>query len=244
MRKVITAAIIAGAAATAACGNSRDEHEDPGPAVSKGYQVGNFTEVEVAGPFDVDIRTGANPGVTARGNQKLIERLEVEVRGNTLMIRPKRDRRWFGGWGSVSGKGSIAVTVPMVSAASLAGSGNLTINTVRGDTFEGQIAGSGDLRVDTIEVSRLKLGIAGSGGATARSGRAQRAEYEIAGSGGVDARGIQVEDLDISIAGSGDIKAHASRRADVDIMGSGDVDLTGGAKCSISKAGSGDVRCS
>jgi hypothetical protein len=27
-------------------------------------------------------------------------------------------------------------------------------------------------------------------------------------------------------------------------MGSGDVDVTGGAKCSISKQGSGDVRCS
>jgi hypothetical protein len=26
-------------------------------------------------------------------------------------------------------------------------------------------------------------------------------------------------------------------------MGSGDVDIGGGAKCSVSKAGSGDVRC-
>jgi len=27
-------------------------------------------------------------------------------------------------------------------------------------------------------------------------------------------------------------------------MGSGDVELTGGAKCNVSKHGSGDVRCS
>lgn len=243
MRKAITAAIIAGAAATSACGHARDD-EDAGPVVSRAYQVGNFSEVEVAGPFDVDIRTGANPGVSARGNEKLIERLEVEVRGDKLVIQPKRDRRWFGSWGSVRGKGSISVTVPMIRAATLAGAGNMTINAVRGDAFEGQIAGSGDLRVDTVEVGRLKLGIAGSGGASARAGRAQRAEYEIAGSGGVDARGVAVENLEVSIAGSGDIKAHASRSADVDIMGSGDVDVTGGAKCSISKAGSGEVRCS
>lgn len=243
MRKTLAVALAVAAGATSACGHSADDG-DPGAAVSRSFPVGNFSEVEVAGPFDVDIRTGANPGVTARGNQKLIDRLEVEVRGNKLTIRPKSERRWFGGWSSTGGKGSIAVTVPMVSAATLAGSGSLTINAVRGDSFEGQIAGSGDLRVDTVEVGRLKLGIAGSGGATARSGRAQRAEYEIAGSGGVDARGLQVEDLDISIAGSGDIKANATRTADVDIMGSGDVDLTGGAKCSISKAGSGDVRCS
>lgn len=244
MHKAVTAAIIAAAASTAACGNARSGDGDPGPAVSRNYQVGNFTEVEVAGPFDVDIRTGANPGVSARGNEKLIERLDVQVKGNKLVIEPKRRRGWFGSWGSIGGKGTISVTVPMIRAASLAGAGNLTINNVRGDSFEGQIAGSGDLRVDTVDVGSLTLGIAGSGNALARSGRAKRAEYEIAGSGGVDARGIMVEDLDVSIAGSGDIRAHASGRAKVDIMGSGDVDVTGGAKCSINKAGSGDVRCS
>jgi hypothetical protein len=40
------------------------------------------------------------------------------------------------------------------------------------------------------------------------------------------------------------VKANATGTADVRIMGSGDVDVSGGAKCSISKSGSGDVRCS
>jgi len=30
----------------------------------------------------------------------------------------------------------------------------------------------------------------------------------------------------------------------VSIMGSGDVEMTGGAKCDVSKHGSGNVRCS
>jgi putative autotransporter adhesin-like protein len=242
MRKPIAFALIAAAAATSACGKERNE--DPGQVVSRSYQVGDFNEVEVAGPFDVDIRTGANPGVTARGSEKLIERLEVEVRGNKLVVRPRRKGGWFGGWGGTRGSGAISITVPMIRAATLAGAGDMTINAVRGDSFEGQIAGSGDLRVGTVEVGSLNLAVAGSGAASARSGRAQRAEYEIAGSGDVDTRGITVEDLEISIAGSGDIRANATRSADVNIMGSGDVEVTGGAKCSVSKAGSGDVRCS
>jgi len=40
------------------------------------------------------------------------------------------------------------------------------------------------------------------------------------------------------------VTAQATGTADVSIMGSGDVELTGGAKCTVSKAGSGDVRCS
>jgi len=40
------------------------------------------------------------------------------------------------------------------------------------------------------------------------------------------------------------VNAQASGTANVNIMGSGDVTLTGGAKCSVTKAGSGDARCS
>ena len=243
MRKALAAAvIIAASTATSGCGQYRSE--DPGPVVSRNYQVGNFTQVEVAGPFDVNIHTGANPGVSARGNQRLIERLQVEVKGNKLLIHPESEHRWFGGWHWTHGKGTISVTVPMVEAAVLAGAGNLNVDNVRGDRFDGKIAGSGDLSVGSVDVSSLKLGIAGSGGAVARAGKAQQAEYEIAGSGDVDAQAVQVEDLKASIAGSGGIKAHATKTADVSIMGSGDVNVAGGAKCSISKAGSGDVHCS
>lgn len=242
MRKAIAAAFLAASFTTSAC--SREHSENPGPVVSRTYQVGNFTEVEVAGPFDVDIRTGANPGVTARGNQNLIDRLEVEVRGNKLIVHPKSEHRWFGGWHSTSGHGAISVTVPMIQAATLAGSGGLTVDNVRGDRFDGKIAGSGDLKLGSVEVGSLKLGIAGSGSASAGQGKAQQAEYEIAGSGDVDTQAVQVQTLKVSIAGAGGVKAHASGTADVSIMGSGDVNVMGGAKCSTHKMGSGSVNCS
>lgn len=242
MRKALAAAVIAASFTTSACG--RERSENPGPVVSRNFQVGNFTEVEVAGPFDVNIHTGANPGVSARGNQQLIDRLEVEVRGSKLLIRPKSEHRWFGGWHSTRGKGTISVTVPMIQAATLAGAGDLNVDNVKGERFDGQIAGSGDLKVGTVDVASLKLAIAGSGGASAGSGKAREAEYDIAGSGDVDTQTVQVESLKVSIAGSGGIKAHASRAAEVNIMGSGDVNVTGGAKCSINKMGSGTVNCS
>ena len=242
MRKAIAAAVIAASFTTSACG--RERSEDPGPIVSRNFQVGNFTEIEVAGPFDVNIHTGANPGVSARGNQALVDRLDIEVKGDKLLIHPKNEHRWFGGWRPTHGKGTISVTVPMIEAATLAGSGDLNVDNVKGERFDGQIAGSGNLKLGSVEVGSLKLGIAGSGGATVQQGKAKEGEYEIAGSGDVDAQAVPVEQLKASIAGSGGIKAHASRAADVDIMGSGDVNVTGGAKCSVSKAGSGSVTCS
>jgi hypothetical protein len=243
MRNVITAAAIVAAGAVSACGQARGE--DGGPTVSRNYQVGNFDQVELAGRYDVDVRTGANVSVAASGPEQALERLVVEVRGGKLVIEPKHERRWFGfGGGNKLAKVKVVVTVPALTAASLAGSGDIRIDKVRGDRFAGEIAGSGDLHLGAVEVGRLKLSIAGSGGLDAGSGRARSAEYEIAGAGDVRAAQIATEELKISIAGSGNVQAHAIRAADVDIMGSGNVEVRGGAKCTVSKAGSGNVRCS
>ena len=242
MRKVFAAAVIAAATATSACGQSRAE--DGGPTVSRNYQVGSFDQIEVAGPYDVDVRTGSGVSVSARGGEKLLEKTVVEVKGNKLVIRPEEHHGLFHwGWG-VNGKASFTVTVPQLSGATIAGSGDIKVDKVAGNEFEGTVAGSGGLDVGAIDVQTLKIAIAGSGAAKAHSGRAQQAKLDIAGSGDIDARGIQAQSADVSIAGSGSVTAHATGTADVSIMGSGDVDVTGGAKCSVSKAGSGNVRCS
>jgi hypothetical protein len=241
MRKSLAAALIAASAATSACSQTRAE--DGGPTVSRNYQVGNFQQIEVAGPYDVEVRTGANPSASARGSEKLLERTIVEVKGDKLVIRPKRETNWFGGWSS-KGKASFTVTVPQLKGATIAGSGDIKVDRVQGESFEGTVAGSGGLAVAALDVQSLKLSIAGSGGVRAGSGKAQSAEYEIAGSGDVDAGAIQAEQAKVSIAGSGSVKAHASGTAAVSIMGSGDVDVSGGAKCSVTKMGSGEARCS
>ena len=242
MRKLVAAAVIAATAATSACSRSRTE--DGGPTVARTYQVGNFEEIEVAGPYNVTVRTGTGPTVSARGAEKLLEHMIVEVKDGKLRIHPRREKGWFRTDVHFRGTVDLAVTVPQLREATIAGSGDIKIDQVRGDRFDGAVAGSGGLEVGTLEVQTLKLAIAGSGDVRAASGRAQNASFDIAGSGDIDAKGIQSQTADVSIAGSGSVAAHATGTADVSIMGSGDVEVTGGAKCTVSKAGSGDVRCS
>lgn len=242
MRKALLVGVAAAVTATAGCG--RSHAEDAGPMVQKSYPVGNFTQVEVAGPFDVKIHTGAAPSVNARGNEKLMDRLVVEVKGDKLVIHPESKQGWFHwGWGT-NGKADIAITVPAISGAILAGSGAIAIDSVKGDNFEGSVAGSGDLTLDSVDVQSLKLVIAGSGDVRAKSGQTGSAAYKIMGSGDIDARSVRAQTADVSIAGSGSINGQATTAADVKIMGSGDVTITGGAKCNVTKHGSGNVSCS
>lgn len=240
MHKSFAAAAFA-TALTACSGEVRAG--DSGPTVSRNYQVGAFREIVVSGPYDVQVRTGSNPTVSAQGSEKLLERTTVEVKGDKLVIRPEKNRSWFGGWSS-KGKASFTVTVPELSGATIAGSGDIRVDRIRGDEFEGAVAGSGALTVEAVEVRKLSLSIAGSGEVRAGGGRVQTADYDIAGSGDLDAGAVASTDLKVSIAGSGNVRANATGTANVRIAGSGDVAVAGGARCTVKRAGSGNVRCS
>lgn len=236
------AMIAATAIAVSACNlGARDKDKDPGPATQRSYQVAAFDRIEVAGPYTVTVATGGQPGVSGKGGRNLLDETDVVVEGSTLSIRPKKRNgiRWS--WGK-RGKAEFTVTTAMLREAEIAGSGGISIDKIEGD-FIGEVAGSGDLRLGAVNGGAVEFSIAGSGGITA-AGTAASTKVEIAGSGDVDVAGLAAKSAKVSIAGSGNVRANASDTALVEIMGSGDVTITGGAKCTIDKAGSGNVNCS
>lgn len=243
MRKALVVGVMAAAAASAGC--ARAQGQAGGPTGERNYPVAGFERIEVAGGYDVEVHTGAAPSVHAKGPEKDLERLVIEVQGDRLLIHPRENghRMFHIGWTSHA-RTMISVTVPQLLAVDVAGSGDIRIDAVHGDSFAGKIAGSGGLSLGNVDVKALALNIAGSGSAKGARGRAQNVSLTIAGSGDIDTKGIASQTASVSVAGSGDVVAHASNTATISVMGSGDVELTGGAKCSVSKHGSGDVRCS
>ena len=233
-----TAAVVALLAGACHVGADAEER-DPGPEVSRTYQVGAFDKIAVAGPYDVNVVTGGQGGITAKGGQNLLAETDVVVEDGTLKIKPKKRKgiRWS--WRS--GKAVFTVNAAAIRSAAIAGSGGINVDRVAGD-FAGDVAGSGDLKVGAIAGGKVELAIAGSGDVEA-AGKADSVKLSIAGSGDMRAGGLTSRTADISIAGSGNVEANASETADVSIMGSGDVRIQGGAKCTVSKAGSGNVVC-
>jgi hypothetical protein len=111
MRKALAVALIAASAPIATC--KQTGAEPPGPTVSRRYEVSDFREIEVSGPYDAQVRTGTKPAVSGRGPQKLLDRTVVEVKGSKLIIRPER-------WPPINGKADFAVTVPRLVGATIA----------------------------------------------------------------------------------------------------------------------------
>jgi hypothetical protein len=225
----------------AACGNG---DEGPGVAGSgsgntRSYAVDGFTEVGLDGPDDAQVSVGASFSVRAEGEAKVLDRLRIERKGDTLRIGRRRDG-FFGSDGD--GTARIFVTMPAITGARLAGSGNMSVDRAAGETMAMSLAGSGNMNVAALAVKRAEMSIAGSGNVRA-GGTADALHIKIAGSGNVAAEALRANAAEVSIAGSGDVKARVTGNAKVKVAGSGDVDLGPDARCETRMMGSGAVRC-
>jgi hypothetical protein len=212
------------------------------PAVERRYQVGAFDKVAAAGPNLVVVRVGGAFSVTARGPGDTLDKMEVVVERGGLQIRPRREFRARFDWRGVK-PATYTVTLPRLSAASLAGSGDMNVDHAEGGSFAASTAGSGNLTIGALRVTTAALSTAGSGVLVARGG-ARRADLSIAGSGSIKARGLISRTAAVSIAGSGNAELTAKDAADVSIIGSGGAEIAGGARCRVSRIGSGRAHCS
>lgn len=223
----------------AACSAYADGVPARGSDTSRSFAVAGFTRVEAAGSDTVDVRTGQDFSVRADGPKAVLDQLLIERRGDALHIGRKRGTHW--NWGGHDGA-RIQVTMPRIDAASLAGSGEMRIDAVRGDHFAGAAAGSGSMKIGTLGVKSSRFEVAGSGEVHA-SGTSDRLDLSVAGSGDVDLSGVKAREANVEVAGSGSVRADIDGPAKVSVVGSGDVVLGDHARCTTSKFGSGTVRC-
>lgn len=209
--------------------------------VERGYKVGSFDKVAAAGPNSVVVHVGGAFSVNGRGPGDTLDRMEVVVEHGGLQIRPRREFRDRFDWRGMT-PATYTVTLPRLSAASLAGSGDMNVDRAEGERFAASTAGSGNLKIGALRVGTAALSTAGSGTLIA-SGSANRVQLSIAGSGSVRARGLISRTAAVSIAGSGNVELTAKDAADVSIVGSGDAEIAGGARCRVTRIGSGRAHC-
>ncbi len=207
-------------------------------AGARTFQVGEFSGIRSSGSHEVIVTVGGAPAVRAEGDPEALDRLDIQVDGETLEIGTRR-----GNWVMGSSRGvRIHVTAPRLESASLQGSGDITVDAVQAGRFEGSVAGSGDLEIARLQAPRARFAIAGSGNIRA-AGQGEEADISIAGSGDVELGEYAVRRASVSVAGSGDVNLRASEAVGGSIMGSGNLRVDGSARCSVSRMGSGDIRC-
>ena len=213
----------------------------PAFAAERRFTVTDFDRVQVDGPFEVVLTTGKAPSAGASGSAQALDRISVDVQGRTLRVRPDRS-----GWGGFPGEGAGPVRITLsthgLRAATVTGSGRLSIDKAKAMRFDLAVSGSGRIGLGSLEADNLVVGLLGSG-LIEVGGKAKKLRATIQGSGDLNAQRLTVEDAEINADTSGTIDVGVGRTAKVVSTGPGDTIVTGKAACTVKALGPGRVRC-
>lgn len=204
------------AAGCATIGNVFDgpQVQGSGKVKSESRKVSGFTKIASIGSADCEVRVGPAVSVKVTADDNILPLIKTEVKNGKLEISSK---------GSFSTKSGIkvAVTVPNLEGFEIVGSGDASIQGVKGKAFACGISGSGDIKAN---------------------GNADKLDATISGSGDMDLSHLRARDASASISGSGDIQVNVTGSLSGVVSGSGSIRYSGNPK-NVSRvvSGSGEI---
>lgn len=213
----------------------------PAAAAERRYAVTDFDRVVVEGPYIVSLVTGHPSSATALGSQAALDRVTIDVTGQTLRIRRNRNF-WGGNPGAQEGPVEVELRTRNLRSARVIGPGLLELSRAEGLRVDLIVEGSGRLSVAEVEADNLSLGLAGAGLIEA-AGTAETLTADIQGTGSVDAPSLRVEQANITTATTGTIELEVVEQATVSAFGLGRVEISGNPACTLRGPNSGLVRC-
>ncbi|MEZ5758449.1 MAG: head GIN domain-containing protein [Emcibacteraceae bacterium] len=213
--------------------------------ITKASDLKGFTKVQLNTSSDVNIKIGKGFSIEMVGDEDRIENTVLEVNGDTLKIKNKREHFNFGNDQEMV----VNIVMPDIKSMKINGSGDAEITGVDNDELELKINGSGDMTVsgktkaldlgingsgdinmDQVDGNAVEISINGSGDVSFNGGSCTSMEIDIHGSGDVNARDLKCKDVDVDVSGSGDSTVYASNSITFDSHGSGEVDVYGKPK--------------
>jgi hypothetical protein len=211
----------------------------PAGAATRNFGVTGFEKVRVEGPFKVKLTTGVAPFASASGSPAAIEKVAIEMRGNTLLVHASSSS-WGGYPGQDAGPVEIDIGTHDLSSAWLTGAGAIAIDKISGLSFDLSVQGSGAATIGRTDVDQLNISIGGTASASL-SGRADKVTAVVRGVSSLDAANLAVKDATIGAEGTATVAANVSNSVKVDGNGPITVRFTGGPACTLRVGGSASV---
>lgn len=217
-------------------GWSGERVQGNGKITTQSRALGHFDALASSVSGDVEVRIGNTESVTVETDDNIQALLETVVENGTLRIRPVRKNI------SLSTRTmKIIVQARALDRVSVAGSGSVRADNLRGESLKFDIGGSGSLVARQLAAEAVTVSLGGSG-SMETSGKAERLQVSIGGSGNVQADKLATRTANVSIGGSGEVTLWATQSLAVNLAGSGDIGYYGDPKVSKSVVGSGTVK--
>lgn len=188
-----------------------------GNVITETRMAENFYNVTVNGSTQIFITQGPAFEVKVKAYENIVSSLETKVQNGTLLIGFKDNK-------NVNNDNSeVYIIMPALNSVSTNGSGNIsTKGSFLGmDYFTASLAGSGQISIEKGSAKNYKISISGSGDVKSFGFETEQATINISGSG--DAELTVSKTLNTTLNGSGNVYYRGNAVVNANTTGSGKV---------------------
>lgn len=204
------------------------------PAVEGGEarEVMDFQEVALEGVGTLLIAQGDTESLTIEAEPKVLKRIETEVRGGKLTIRPAR---------SFNTREAITyhLMVKQLSAIELSGAGVVEVPALTSDQLRLSLDQAGSLTIEQLTATTLEVAASGNGAVTL-AGTVDQQTVTLSGAAQYDASALQSREAAISADGASQAVINASETLQAQAGGASRIQYLGNpdVREDVSAAGS------
>lgn len=197
----------------------RSELKGSGKRVVEKRSVTPFTAISAEGAFEIEVTSQKDLSLEVEGDDNILTIVLSEVSNNVLHLKSAQNY-------SSDEPVKFRISVPDLSALSVAGAGHIDVKNVKNDKFEIDVQGA-----PTVSVSgNTKLVDIDSSGAGKIDTHNLHASRAVVDSKGVSRIDIDVKDqLDVTISGPSSVYYKGDPQVNKTINGPGKVEHVGGA---------------
>lgn len=237
MKKVITAVLIL-LGVTVTIAQNGKKIKGNGNEVTLERTTESYTGISIGGFFDVELIEGKEGIITLKGEDNILEHIEVEVVNGTLIIKKRKNLNLRASHGI-----GVFITIPVesIDAIRLSGSGKLySKKTLKSDSFSIRTSGSRYLDLAIVAKS-VTIRTSGSSHVNLK-GNANKLDITSSGSSNVNAYDLEADNVHHTGSGSSRLKVTTNESLNVRVSGSGNVKYKGNVEKIKSKtSGSGRI---
>jgi hypothetical protein len=189
-----------------------------GPVVEEERDLGNITGVVLSMPGTLYVEMGISEALRVEADENLLEYIETNVRGNTLVIETRQGVNIM-----TSHDINFYLTVDELESLETSSSGDIEAQDLRTNDFSIQVSSSGNVTIASLNCLKFNTQISSSGEVTISDLRGDSTSVGISSSGNLEIKGGQVQTQNINISSSGEYLARnlESLEAKVNISSSG-----------------------
>lgn len=182
--------------------------------------TGGVRRIELKGIGDLEVLQGDHEELVIEADAATMDRILVDVRGDTLIIR-LRSGFWLGAI-MPSQEIRYRLTVRELASIALEGAGDVQVKGLEADSLTLALDGAGSLTADDLTAEALTVRHRGAGNVTMR-GQAALQEVTLTGAGNYSAADLVSQIALVQIEGAGEATVWAQQRLDARVSGVGSI---------------------